>query len=651
MANNINQTGFSFSDYLSFNGGLGSVSLGEGGSVGITTDNDYPVNFGQQVYGEVTSGAAGFNFSHEFRKNNRFHISYLGNGSDVILDQQINSKNFVPGGSYLTGTTSSSDDFNQIHRINVGWKNRIDSLRNLTFSGGISLNSGRGSGSTQRQSYSNDTLFNSQEGHNTDAPRRISGNLRGSFIRKLNGDNTNLKLAGNATYSFGLSSIQWDNITRYYHPPYELPTAQYQETFSDRLNAGLTVKVTQATGRGTYVEPFAEAGIVTEWLNRNQGFPGDTGELIDSLSPVFSDRYLSLSPAVRFRKNGEKTKFSVTAQAEFGRLESTLNDASPVRHDQWYFLPAAEYEYEYAKGRRLAFSYESSVITPVAGQLLPVMNNINPLAVVFGNQSLTPEYRHDVRASWWLFDQFSFTSLLTAARFSFTRNKINWSQEVNDSLVQTLTPINVDNDFSAGVSADFSTPLKKAGLIFHTSLREDWNRGITRINGIENVNTNLTHRITLSFDNRKKEKWDLNFGVVFTLTHAWYSLQEEMNYRYFDLGYFADLRYTPVERWSFAISADVTNYNAESFTDLVSIPLLGVEITFSFLKNNRGMFTLKGFDLLNRNTGIERVSDMNYLRETRSSIIGRYVMLSFKYRLNKFKEQSGIDIKINNGRR
>jgi hypothetical protein len=278
--------------------------------------------------------------------------------------------------------------------------------------------------------------------------------------------------------------------------------------------------------------------------------------------------------------------------------------------------------------------------------LLPVVNNINPLMLTFGNRSLKPEYSHETYFNWWLFDQFSFTSLFTSLDFKYTHNKINWSQTINDSLGQTMTLVNVPYDYSASASIDFSTPLRKLGLTLHTSLRENWNQGITYVNHIENINTNLTHRLTVSFDNRKKEKWDVNLGVSFTLTDARYSVQESLNNRYFDLAYFGELRFTPNEHWSFGASTDVTNYNARTFNDVVNIPLIGAEINYYFLKNNRGVLTLSGFDLLNKNTGIERVSELNYLRETRSNIIGRYVLLSFKYRLNKLKDQSGIDVKL-----
>jgi hypothetical protein len=32
------------------------------------------------------------------------------------------------------------------------------------------------------------------------------------------------------------------------------------------------------------------------------------------------------------------------------------------------------------------------------------------------------------------------------------------------------------------------------------------------------------------------------------------------------------------------------------------------------------------------------------MRETRSNTIGRYVMLTFKYRLNKFAKEGGIEV-------
>ncbi|MCX6227392.1 MAG: hypothetical protein NTV01_22085, partial [Bacteroidia bacterium] len=101
-------------------------------------------------------------------------------------------------------------------------------------------------------------------------------------------------------------------------------------------------------------------------------------------------------------------------------------------------------------------------------------------------------------------------------------------------------------------------------------------------------------------------------------------------------------------RWNFAFKADVTNYTAQSFDKPISIPLLSGEISFYFLKANRGVLTLQGMDLLNKNTGIQRISELNYLQERQTNMLGRYVMLSFKYRLNKLggSHANSFDVKI-----
>jgi hypothetical protein len=110
---------------------------------------------------------------------------------------------------------------------------------------------------------------------------------------------------------------------------------------------------------------------------------------------------------------------------------------------------------------------------------------------------------------------------------------------------------------------------------------------------------------------------------------------------------FTDISYTPGDRWHLSVSADYNQYNTQSFDKSISVPLIRAEITHYFLKNKRGVITLEVFDLLDKNTGIERMSEMNYLLERESNIIRRYAMLTFKYRLNKFVGKSGIDIKVN----
>lgn len=119
-----------------------------------------------------------------------------------------------------------------------------------------------------------------------------------------------------------------------------------------------------------------------------------------------------------------------------------------------------------------------------------------------------------------------------------------------------------------------------------------------------------------------------------------------MNNIYFDISWFGEIRWTPNDRFDLNINADVTNYTARSFEESRVVPLLGAQLSYFFMQNNRAALTLSGFDILNKNTGINRISELNYLRETRSNIIGRYFMLTFKYRLNKVGGDTGIFVDV-----
>ena len=179
--------------------------------------------------------------------------------------------------------------------------------------------------------------------------------------------------------------------------------------------------------------------------------------------------------------------------------------------------------------------------------------------------------------------------------------------------------------------------------------REVWNKGINYVNTINNTNTNLTQSYKLSFDNRKKDKWDIMFGGEITLTNAKYSIQKELNRKYYSYTYFGEINYSPNDRLSMRVSGDVTSYNANSFNKEIIVPLVGAEVNYYLTKNKRIMLTLEGADLLDKNKGISRTSNLNYLREVRSNTIGRYFLLSLKFRLNKFGDNdNGMNIKIKN---
>lgn len=636
MVNNINQFGFSFQDYLDFSGGLQQlmgdgnqirINLGEGGSI--------PVSNGEPVPGLVTSGAAGFNYTLELVKNNRFNVSYLGNLVKRELEESVRTENFTSGSSFLQKQEGHTDTEDWNHALNLRWQDKSDSVRTIRMNGGVSLVQGSSGEHSLTRSYMGDTLINTLEQHINGSSNRLTASGSGSWMRKGNDRWKLFRVSGDVRYAGSLNRSEWENITSYLGVVDPFIENQYLRNLTDGITWSAGGSFLFQISPKWHLEPSVKGGSTWEWSDREQGTPGNGGEVIDSLSPQFSQSYRYLRPGISFRFNSAKHQLSLGTQAEWGERVNTMTDSAGIRASSFYLLPRLSWEYNYRTGKRVAIQYASSVVNPTASQLNPVVSTQNPLYLFSGNRRLKPEVMHTLFGQWLFYDGFTFTTLFLNANATYTQNKISFTRSINDSLGQSTTLINVPDDWSASLSASYSQPIRKLGLNLNLDIREGWNRSITLINGEENTNTNWNHSIRISLDNRKKEKWDVSAGVEFDLTNARYSIQESMNTDYFDLVWCGEVRYTPTERWHFMVGTDVTNYNARSFAEAVSVPLLRAEINFHFLKNNRMMVSLQGYDLLNRNTGIDRISEQNYLRETRTNIIGRYVMLSLKYRINR----------------
>ena len=455
-----------------------------------------------------------------------------------------------------------------------------------------------------------------------------------------------MKVYGNGSISKSASETEFENITNYYNPEFSDIVSQFQDNSIISYNYSAGIAFTQKVSTRSFVDLLIAGGHNEQDLSRKQGNAINGYSTIDSLSPSFLKENSYIKPGLSLRRITEKTNLRLALEYNTGKYSTSLWQDEPVEKKYNMLQPGFSFEYNYGSGRRVMVNYSRNVNIPSANQMLPVVNNFNSLSLFYGNRDLDPEVVNRLSTHWWIFDQFSFTSFLAAASVSYTRNKINYSRTINDQLGQVIRLVNVESDFTASANIDFSTPIKLLGLKTNINIDETYNRGINIVNETENEISGFNHRLSFTIENRKKNKWDVNTGTGISLTDTRYSIQQDLNNVYFDISWFGEIRWTPNDNFDFNISADVTNYTARSFEESRTVPLIGAQASYFFMKNNRAAITISGFDLLNRNTGIQRTGELNYLRETRSNIIGRYVMLSFKYRLNKVGGDSGISVDI-----
>lgn len=622
MMNNINQYGFSMRDYIN-TGGVGSST--SGGSI-------FPSNFGQQVTGTGSNGAAGLNFSLFNNEKDRLFTSYLGKGSKRNLIESSLTSNYLPDGTYLTDEATEQVKRDTSHSINFGLRKTIGERQNIIINGAASYTSASNPLSSLTENSLNDVVLNSLERTTGELKKGLSFNIDASYLVKFNSGKTLLRLSGKSVYSGSDSNSDFLNVTEYYDPYESSISNQFYNVRTGNANYSGGVSVARKVSDLSFIDFSADGGYSTDDLKRRQGDISDDETPDDQLSPDFikTDRYFK--PGISWKRSTTKSKLTLSMSTTIGEYLTSLDNDEEQISDYFFLTPRARWELDYKSGRRLTLDFSSSVSTPQSYQLLPVVNNVNSLSVYYGNRDLKPEYSQNLKASWWLFDQFSFTSLLSAIKINYTKDKIGYSRVVDANLGQTVTTVNVEDDWAVTGNVNFSTPIKPLGIKINLSVSEGYNRGISFINETENICSSFTHRYSLTIDNRNKDKWDIETGGEYSVTQSDYSVQSSLNNTYHDISWFGEVRYSTDDRFSFNASSDITNYSAIGFDEARLVPLVGAGISYYFLSTRKASFTLSGSDLLNRDTGIERASEMNYFIEKDSNVIGRYIMLTFRYK-------------------
>lgn len=647
MANNINRSGFSFSDYLNFSGGM--QNLMNGGGLEINSADNLPLDMGMPVNGIVTSGAAGLNYSYELAKNRRVNVSYLGNGANKKVNEQTWSKNFVQNANYETKGNNDQVTDNIGHRLNVAIHNNIDSFTQTTLSASGELSDNRYNSNSNSNSFT-DIIINTQQRMQSQTANAAGGKITGTVTRRSHSGGDVISLSGNGNYKQNLQEDEWRNITKLLAQQQVINTNMFRNDRLNTFNYGGGLAWSHALGKSYFVEPKIYAGNNTAHLLREQGLNSGTDIKIDSLSPDYKTAYKYFRPGISIKKGSAKVQYQACVNYEHGILMQQYGNASLDTRQYDYLLPIANWRYEYQKGRHLSVNYNTSVHAPGYNDLLSVPVISNPLSISMGNAALLPEYRHDSRLSWMLFDQFTMTSLFVHMGGDYTRNKINRSVTIDNNLAQYNSLANVPEAYGATFGTQFDRPVNKLGIKVNLGIDERYTKDITLVNNVQNMTTSISHQFRIGIENRKKEHWDASISATIKITDTRYSLQQNLNNVFYNTGGYAELSYRPNDNWYFLLSCDVTHYNQRSFGNAVIIPLMRSEVSYYFLKDKRGVLTLDGFDLLNGNKGLQRISQQNYLAEVRSNIIGRYVMLSFKYRLNKKGKKSPMmvdEIKIN----
>ncbi len=635
-ANNVNQPGFGWGDFVNFAGNARGLGGGGGGRGGIQLGGGRNDGFTQSL-------AIGLNANHDFSEERWIRTSYFYTG--LKNDQLQNTQQQQLLGSSVSALQTATADQvtdNSTHRLNVNAQYEFSEGHELRLRGNVSAGSSEMTNlSTNETATLQGQIQNSGSSNNVVDGSDLGGSARLSWRKRIGDGGRSLvaELTSNISEPELFSTLE--TTTGIADRDGNLV---YQDILQEQTRTGRTLSLSQRlslsqpVGESAMLELFGERRAVDEDQD-NAVFDLGSGVPVvnDMLTSGFERTYSYLRSGFRLNQNDEKKRIVIGLQVQGSNLEGTILDRDEhIENGYTHLLPSADFRLQISDSKTFNFRYRTSTREPSMTQLQPFADNTNPIRTYIGNPNLTPEYRHSFNADYRFFDQFSFVNLFTFFRFTYTKDDIVQSRAIDGRALQTVMPVNLDHSWSASGGTTYGRPVRPIGAKINLSYNVNYTRGVELLNDEENKSRVWAHAIDASIDNRDKEVFDVRAGARFGFNNVSYSLNSELNQGYLNRTFYGNGMLHYGDGWTLQSALNYRLYDEAVFgAGDRNVALLNASISKTAMAD-RVAIELAGVDLLDQNKGVSYSSGPSFIQEQRTVSLGRYLMLKATYRLGSF---------------
>jgi len=656
-ANNINRLGFTSNDLISSMGGMGNVNGGggrggrggRGGGGGGTSNN-----------GNTKSWSAGVNYRDEWGPKIDFSGNYfVSQTSNSNFSQSYRQSFFADDSSALASSTSNSKNISTNHRFGLRFEYLIDSMNSVLLTPTLNL---------QHAESFNDESLTTQAVSPKFNYKAIEGKSHRSNIRdgqlftnellfrhRFNKPGRTFTIG----WSTSLNSSDGEGFNTspyyFYNPDSTQNRFDNRQQRNDQLihsfNNIISSSITEMIGSDKIWELNYAYTINKSNSDRNTYDYDSTTQRFDSINKPLTNYFENLFTASRlgtnFRVKKQKYDYQFGGAVQFASLQNLSNRAttgkdSTMKQQYTNFFPNASFNFTPAPRKSLRFTYRGSTRAPGISQLQDVQDVSNSLNIRTGNPDLKQEFTHNVNISYNTFNVNNFLYLNLNVAGSIVSNKIVNSISKLGEGVQLTRPVNLNGARNLTFSGTIGIPLSKVttgrrsplNINLTTSLR--YNRDVSKLD--DRLNLNYTRGIgqRIHFTYFIQDKLDVGANASYNYNDARYSVQQSLNYTYFDHHYSVDVTYTFFKR--FMINNDFDYYintgRAQGFNQ--PIPLWNAYVSCLLFKKQNGELRISGVDLLNQNKSINRSVGDNYIEDTYTRVLQRFFLVSFMYKFRSF---------------
>ncbi|MBK0380205.1 outer membrane beta-barrel protein [Mucilaginibacter segetis] len=663
--NNTNVNTFSFGTPTGGGGGFGGGRGGRGNALrggGSSTTN---------ANGITDARSIGINFRDQWGKTVSVYGSYSFNDNTVNTNSStLQTNNFQTPS--VSNQISNETDKPQNHRFNfnVEWKpdtvNYLKVTPTFSYSGNdvVSFDNVTSTrGGVTNLAYTSNSISNSS------AP---NFGFTGLYNHRFNSHGRNLSIDFNANSS---KNSQYDN------PIYDYTVGSGTAPMNQVIN---TDNRTNSYGANlSYLEPLSKVSFLEFNYAYNHSYTSSNKETdtlytadryhkYDLLSNNYDYTFTTNRIGLNYKYVEKKVNYTLGIGVQPATLSGKSDKTSiPTKINTFNVIPTARFDYTVSRSQSLRFSYNGSSNQPSFDQLQPVTDFSNALYPVQGNPNLNPEFtnRFSLRYNNFsfqtgniFFSNLSYTSTNDKIVASTITYPVKFTQAVlaanpslknlqNTNLTQYL---NTSGYYQASAFVVYSKPWseRKYTLILNGNVNYTNNIGFSGSVDSNNVASAIEKNIAKTFTVSPGVRFRVNINdIIDAEANTSYSINKTSNSLNTPL-YSANTNIRTLNIglngknyfWKdWTLSYDYTkslNYGYDPSIGVKNPNLLNAYVERRFLKDHRGTLRFAMNDIFNENTGFSTTTNGSIVTQSNVNRLGRYFLLTFTLRLQKFSGKS-----------
>ncbi|MDI9365350.1 MAG: outer membrane beta-barrel family protein [Flavobacterium sp.] len=619
-----------------------NTEFGDDGSVYFYNNGDEFSNSS----GLPNALTAGLQYSKKWNQDKQnINGNYQYNNLRVNGTTKTITQNILNGDSSFTNLQEQNfTSFKTRNRIKNVYDWTIDSTSSLkiTLAAGITTgdNSGRTIGNAR---YVNGSfLINETDRYSSSISNNKSLNTTLFYRKRFQKKGRTMSLTADFNFNNNNNKAYLKSVNNYYTKLGAINSNenidQYKPNEDNAKTIAAKASYTEPLWKNTFVEVNYKYALNTNDASRITYSKGtnDYNQFVDSLSNHYLYNNHAHTGGFNVRYTGKKINFSVgtgLGTVSFKQTDVFTGDKRNINFTN--LLPAASFNYNFAKQTRLIIGYNGNTRNPSLQQIQPLRDNSDPLNINIGNKDLQQEFTNTFSLNFNDYKVLKGRGIYVNANFSTVNNAISNLSKVDTLGRRVNQSINVDGNYNGRMYFSYSMTIFKKfnlGFDFNPSIR----RSVNYVNNQKNVNDNvrLGYNINLNYNSDKWLSFYLGAGANHNRSKS--SINNNIETKYWTYESYGEVEMKLPKKWYLNIDEDITVYQkTAAFANQRDIFIVNASIKKSIDKNENWQIKASVNDIFKQNQGINRNITSNFITETSSQTIQRYFLLTLIFNFSK----------------